>query len=277
MSTDAAEVELEIDAIDATEVETEVDEVEEVTDEATGDEESPDEESSASEKEDGEKAKQDQIDKRIGEITKLRREEERQRIAAQDETKALREQLEALKPKQPPGMTLADFEYDEGKFSEYLGNQANERAQAAVHQRMDVEKRQQQQADFSVRESDYSSDFDDYHTVTRNNDLKLTQDMVNVAQGSEHGPAILYHLGKNPDVSERLSHMAPMDMARELGRIEATQLAKPPSVTKAPAAPTKLSGTSQATTIRSDSAASDSLSTEEWRKREHKRMANRNK
>ena len=174
-------------------------------------------------------------------------------------------------------MTLSDFEYDEGKFSEYLDNQANERAQTAVFQQMEVEKRQKQQADFSVRESDYSADFDDYHSVTRSTDLKLSQEMVDVAQGSEHGPAILYHLGKNPDVSERLARMAPMDMAREIGRIEATQLAKPPSISKAPKPPTKLKGTDTASTVRSDTAASDNLTTEEWRRREHKRMANRNK
>jgi hypothetical protein len=265
------------DAPETDEVETELVEDTEEAEEATGEAEAEPAESSTEKTEDEVKAEPDKVQKRIDEITKYRREEERQRIVAEDEVKVLREQLDALTPKQPAGMSLADFEYDEGKFSEYLGNQANERATAAVHQRMDIEKRQQQQAEFSVRESDYSSDFDDYHAVTRSNDLKLSQDMVNVAQGSEHGPAILYHLGKNPDVSERLSRMAPMDMARELGKIEATQLAKPPSITKAPAPPAKLKGTDKATTIRSDSPASDSLSTEEWRRREHKRMANRNK
>lgn len=266
------EEEAVIDEVEAVEAEADTEETEDVTEESTGDEESPDEESSASKKEDEGK---DKIQARIDEITKLRRTEERQRIAAQEEARELREKLEALQPKQPAGMTLADFEYDEAKFTEYLGEQAAGKAREAVRHESARVQQQQKQADFSVKESEYAMDFDDYHSVTRNQDLKISPDMVAVAQGSDNGPGILYYLGKNPEVSERLANMHPLDMAREMGRIESNQISKPASITKAPKPPAKLKGENASATIRSDSPASDSLSTEEWRRRELKRLSNR--
>ena len=269
---DAAIAEEVTDEVETDEVETEAVETEEVAEDATEDESPPNEESSASKKEES-----DKVQKRIDEITRIRREEERQRIAAEQENKRLRDELEQLKPKQPAGMKLADFEYDENAYQSYLTDQATEQAKLAVRQQMESEKQLAKQAEFSVRETDYASENEDYQKVTRNPELKLTRDMLAVAQGSEHGPAVLYHLGKNPDIAERLSYMSTLDMAREMGRIEAQQelVKRPPSITKAPAPPTQLKAAEKATTIRSDTAASDKLSADEWRRREMKRLANK--
>lgn len=270
---DAQLVEEVDEVVETPEAEAEDVEVTEDTTDATGDEESPAE--SSSEKSEDE-VKQDKVQKRIDEITRFRREEERQRIRAEQENEQLKQQLEQLKPKQPPGRTLADFEYDEGRYQDYLTEQATDRARAMVQEQIRIEREQSIQADFSIKESDYASEHDDYYTAVQNPSLHLTQDMVNVARGSEQGPAILHHLAKNPDQSERLARMSPLDMARELGRIEASDLVKkPPSISKAPSPAPKLAAAAKSSTIRSDSPDSDSLSVEEWRRREHKRLANR--
>ena len=267
---DAAAVE-EVEETEVAEAEAETTEVDETTKEAEGQETAP-EDSSPEETEDEDKP--DKVQKRIDEITRIRREEERQRIRAEQENEQLRQQLEQLKPKQPPGKTLADFEYDEGQYQEYLTEQATEQAKAIVQEQIQREREQAIQADFAIKESDYAREHEDYYSAVQNPSLHLTQDMVNVARGSDEGPAILHHLAKNPDVSDRLARMAPMDMAREIGRIEAVGLVKkPPSVSKTPEPPPKLKATEKAATIKASSAESDKLSIEEWVRRRNKEVA----
>ena len=133
------------------------------------------------------------------------------------------------------------------------------------------------QADFNVKESDYAIDVTDYHAVTRNPTLKLSPEMVQVAQDSDEGPKILYYLGKHPDVSERLANMSPLAMAREIGRIEATKLdsVATPSISNAPEPVKPLKSAAKSQTISTTSPESDKLSTEEWFRRERKRLANK--
>lgn len=265
-----------VDEVEATEVEAEEVETDETDEpEAAGDDQS-DEEPSTSE-DDDEQEKRDKVQERIDEITRIRREEERQRIAAERENERLRQELEQLKPKRPAGMKLADFDYDEERFSEYVAEQIEERARVAAEEQLTQQKAADRMAEFAKREDQYAAQFDDYHQATRNPELRITQPMVAIAQGSDNGPAILYHLAKNPEQAARISMMQPVDIAREFGRIEATAVQRPTSITKAPEPTPKLKAAEKAKTIRSDSPESDKLSVEEWKRRELKRLANRNK
>ena len=79
--------------------------------------------------------------------------------------------------------------------------------------------------------------------------------------------AVLYHLGKNPDLAEELADLSPLKLAKRLDRIE-RELAdkstpKPGSAPK-PIPPVK----SQA----SDTGLHSALSTEEWMKRREKEI-----
>ena len=221
----------------------------------------PDDSSSSKKVEDG-------VKKRIDELTKIRRETERDRDYWKNQ--AQRERV-APEPVQP-GKTLSDFEYDEGKFAEYLTNTARAEATAEVERHMQDDRQSRAQADFSGKESDFASSVDDYHTVTRNNDLKITNEMVGTVMGSPQGPELLYYLGKNPGEAERLSKMPPLDMAREMGRLEATKLVKEkaPSVSKAPKPAPKLVTTSS--TVSTDPAKMTDSQFRKWRQ---KAIANR--
>jgi len=266
----------EVEPDEVVEVDTETAELEEAT-EVEEDESSPESSPETAEEDGKQKQAEDKIQARIDEVTKLRREEERQRLRVEAENEELRKQIEAATPKQPPGMKLADFDYDEDRYSSYLTEQAANSARQEAQRAIQTERQLAKQADFNVKESDYALDVKDYHAVTRNPTLKLSAEMVQVAQESDDGPKLLYYLGKHPDVSERLASMSPMAMAREIGRIEATKLdsVNPPSISNAPDPVKPLKSAAKSQSISTTSPESDKLSTEEWFKRERKRLANK--
>jgi len=242
-------------------------EVAEGEEEATDEEKPEPEESSTSKKDDG-------FQTRIDELTRRYYEEKNQREHFQQQW----EDSQQVVP-QEPGKTLADFEYDEGQFALYVQGQAVHEAKAEIERNNQQQQGIKRRAAFEAKEQDFATNIDDYHTVTRNNALPITQVIVETLQTAEKGPEVLYYLGKNPEIAASLSAMSPLDAARELGRIEATKLVKPvPSGKKPPAPVPKIKATNASVTqIKSDSPESDNLSTEEWKRREIKRLDRKNK
>jgi len=216
------EVGAEADADEPAETETET--------ELTADD--ADEESSPS--------KKDGAQKRIDEITKARREAEREAIY----WKQLAEQNKPAPEPVEEGKTLADFGYDEKVFADYLTDFAKQEARKEVEQQIQAERAAKVQAEYSQVEAEFASKVDDYQAVVTNPTLRFTQEMATATQTGENGPALRYYLGKHPEVSAALSVMSPWDMARELGKIEATKLnQKPaPKVSKAPEPPPRVKG-----------------------------------
>lgn len=233
-------------------------------DEVTDEEKPEPSESSAEKKDDG-------FQKRIDELTQRYYEEKNQR---EDFQQRWEDSQQAVIP-QEPGKTLADFEYDEGKFALYVQGQAVHDAKAEIERNTQHQQVIKRRAAFEAKEQGFAANVDDYHLVTRNNALPITQTIVETLQTAEKGPEVLYYLGKNPEIAASLSAMPQLDAARELGRIEATKLVKPVPSNKIPPAPVpKIKGSdSAATRVRSDSPESDKLSTDEWVKRERKRLA----
>lgn len=260
-----------VEPVDADEPEIDEDIIDE--DEAPAEEEAEPSDSSPEKKDDS-------FQTRIDELTGKYRTEERARIVAETRYKQMQEQMQERMQAKPvePGKTLADFEYDEPKYAEYLTQAARQSAQEEVQQRIQQEKTTARQLEFEARESDFGAKVDDYNAVTRNPDLQITEYMIEALRTAEQGPDVLYYLGKNPDVARNLAGLHPLDMARELGRIEATKLVKPEkSTSKAPAPVPKLKAGSAATRVASNSPESDSLSDAEWLRRERKRLAARTK
>jgi hypothetical protein len=238
------------------------------SEEAVAVEEIPEPSESSTEK------KGDGFQKRIDELTQRYYTEKQQREHFQKQWEESRPKVEI----QPEGKTLADFDYDEGKFAEYIQGQAVVKARAEIDQANKKQAAIKRRAEFEAREASFASKVDDYHTVTRNQSLPITQSMVASLATAEKGPEVLYYLGKNPGVARSLSAMNPLDAARELGRIEATKLVKPePSQKKSPAAAVpKIKAASTSTErIKPDSPKADELSDEEWLKRRRKQLASR--
>jgi hypothetical protein len=264
ITEDAAVVD-EAEAVEVEAVDSNSDQIEEaVSDEIEAQSEEVDEPSESSpEKPDG-------TQKRIDELTKFRREAERDRDYWQNIAQTNQVAPESVEP----GKSLADFEYDEGKFTEYLKTEARQEATSQAQQVTQQEKGASLQADFAGREKDFASNIDDYHLATSNKDLQFSEDMAVATLHAEKGPELRYYLAKNPEVSAKLSRMGQYDMSMELGRIEATKLGKnkPPSVTTAPKPVPKIAGTDSKSTMRIDDPK---LSDANFRKMRLKQIANR--
>jgi hypothetical protein len=255
----------DIDDIEADEVDTEDAEAEAADSEETASDKDEPSESSTEKKDDG-------FDKRAAELTsKFYTEKQQKEFYKQQYEEAIAKQ-QAVPVE--PGKTLADFEYDEAAYSSYLTEQAKQAAQAEVEQSHQQERVMKARAEFEMKEAAYAETAPDYMVVTRAQTLPVSPAMVETLQTAEKGPEVLYYLGKNPDVAASIAGMAPLDAARELGRIEATKLTKPePPKSKTPPPPPKIKGADSAVVrIKSDSPDSDKLSDEEWLKRERKRL-----
>jgi len=63
-------------------------------------------------------------------------------------------------------------------------------------------------------------DFDE--VVMNNQDVAITDSMLNVMQESTLGAEVAYHLGKNPEEALRIAKLSPTAQAMAIGRIEGT-------------------------------------------------------
>jgi len=248
---------------DVTEVDTDVTDVEQ---EATEDQEGQKVEADSSTEKKG-------VEKRIDELTYKRREAERE---------AEYWKAQAQKPEPKPAnlevKTLEDFDYDESKYQAHLFQLAQSQAvEAAKRTLVEEQERQAQvtkQNAFKAKEDKYAAEIDDYMRVTRADTLPLTKDLVDIVSSSDEGPAVLYYLGKNPDITATLANLPPIIAAREIGKIEA-KLAKEASTSKAPPPTPKIEGANPGQAIKADAPDSDKLSVDDWLSRRNKQLAKR--
>jgi hypothetical protein len=82
--------------------------------------------------------------------------------------------------------------------------------------------------------------YDDFVQVAYNPKLPITNAMAETIQSSDIGPELAYYLGSNPKDAERISRLAPLAQAKEIGKIEAKLAAEPP-VKRSTSAPTPIS------------------------------------
>lgn len=201
------------------------------------------------------------VQKRIDELTRKSHEAEREAAywrqranGGPDGAKASAEQAAPSKPT-PDKFTeyadyveaLTDWKVQEGvraAMSALNADRAKE-AQQKV--------RQTREETWVERQSVVRQALPDYDEVLASTDVQVSEHVQEVLLESEHGPALAYHLAKNPDEAERISALSPLAAARALGRIEASlssptqapapAAVAPKTVTKAPAPITPLRGT----------------------------------
>lgn len=226
--------------------------------------------------------KTDPFQERINKLTKrfrsLERESSKALESAQAEIHELRTQL-AKVPQEAP-KTLADFDYNEADYQQYIFDQAERRAEAAVNRRLAQEQPAEVNQDavkFSNAETKFAAEHDDYHDVVYDPTLRISPDMRDYVQASEIGPELVYHLGKNPDIAMDIASLPPALVGRELGKIEDGLMkakVKPKEVSKAPPPPKgDLGGGTAAPSIKTTDPSSDKLSDQEWFAKEEARLA----
>lgn len=176
------------------------------------------------------------VQKKFNKLTEHRRSAERRLQDLEQQNRSLLQILERDRSEPAPQReqpapsaegkpkTLADFDYDEGKYQAHLFEQAEQRAVAAAEKRLksqqDTDTRTRRKSAFSEREAAFAKDLIDYHEVTRDPTLPITPVIAEAVEESEEGPALAYYLGKNRAVVEKIAQLSPLAAARELGRIE---------------------------------------------------------
>jgi hypothetical protein len=188
------------------------------------------------------------VQKRIDELTRRRYDAERDRDYWREQAQRALPRQEPTPPAEAPAAgkkKLADFGYDEDAYEAYLLERSQSVAVKATREELNREQQATQsrrrEAEFTSREQKFSKDLPDYFEVTRGH-VPITAEMAETIKESELGPAIAYHLGKNPDVAASIAQLTPLQQARELGRLEAklAEKPKPPQVSGAPPPAPKL-------------------------------------
>lgn len=162
-----------------------------------------------------------------------------------DKALAALEKVTAPKPETPKDDPRPSREYFDtpDAYDNALEDWAGRRAAATAVQQ-DAQKRQHeavkaeaesQIATYNARRATFVTDHADYAEVVEADDVQFTPALTIAIVNDEDGPAVAYHLAKNPDELERLSKMNVAQASAAVGRL-ATRLAHTP----APAKPTPM-------------------------------------
>lgn len=229
-------------------------------------------------------AKPKGVAKRIDELTRNWREAQRQNEALlrilESQGKTPEQRPEPVAPK-----TLADFNYDDTQYQAHLMQQATQQAVEAAKRELQAQAQRdrelRRQQTFAQKQAEFAETVEDYRDVVFNDNLPITPAMAEAIQESDDGPALAYHLGKNPDLAARIAALPPIAAAREMGRLEARlsaekEKAKAPVVSKAPPPPPKIDAVEPSVNVRPDDPESDKLSIREWMVKREKQVAKRN-
>lgn len=123
------------------------------------------------------------------------------------------------------------------KTAHAFGEQLNQRDQQFRQERY-AEQRSEAAEDFLERAEVVKAripDFDATVAAFADRGGKFSQTVIEELHGSEHGPALVYQLAKNPQLAAELNAMLPREVAREIGRLEArVSLPNPKTRTSAP-------------------------------------------
>lgn len=159
---------------------------------------------------------------------------------------------------------------------QYAEALAARKAEELLHQR-EVQRQQSQALEaYHDREEEARSKYDDFEQVAYNPNLPITHVMAETIQASDIGPDVAYYLGTNPREAERISRLSPYLQAKEIGKIEASIAANPPTkkTTNAPApiAPVSARSSSAPAFDTTDPRSIKSMTTSQWIEAERQRQ-----
>ena len=138
--------------------------------------------------------------------------------------------------KSAPTASVDQFESPEA-YAEAL---AYQKAEELLAKREAAKQQSQVLESYQELEEAARDKYDDFVQVAYNPKLPITNVMAETIQSSDIGPELAYYLGSNPKDAERISRMAPLAQAKEIGKIEAKLAAEPP-VKRSTSAPTPIS------------------------------------
>lgn len=172
---------------------------------------------------------QEELDAAIGKrLAREQRKWEREQTQRQAEAQTLRAPAYI-----PP---VDQFESPEA----YADALAYKKAEELIAQRDQARQQSEILETYHEKEEEARSKYDDFEQVAYNPKLPITTVMAQSIQASDVGPEVAYYLGANPKEADRISRLAPILQAKEIGRIEA-KMANDPPVKKTTSAPAPIS------------------------------------
>jgi hypothetical protein len=165
------------------------------------------------------------LSERFAELTRLRRDAERDRDHWRE--LAIRERQKPAEVQAPPlaekPKTLADFNFDEVQHQAYIAQTAARAATEAAKRELRAEqeaaRKQSELSAYVARVKEFAKDKPDFNDVA--NYAPISDQIAEMVIRSEQGPELAYHLGKNPDIAASLSALPPQVAAYELGMLSA--------------------------------------------------------
>lgn len=183
------------------------------------------------------------VGKRIDELTRYRREAERDRdywreLAMRGQTAETPKEPEA--PAAPVKMpALADFEYDEGKYQaaliEFTRAEARREAENVLKAERERQVAEQRARTWAEKEADFAKAKPDYREKVTDPSLPISRPMAQVIQQSEIGPDVAYYLAENRQLAAQIAALPLEAAAHAIGRIEGRLLAQQEATKAAPA------------------------------------------
>ena len=221
---------------------------------------------------------------RIEKLNTKFQETDRDLTAAREREAAKDKRIEELEAAQPAEKqkTLADFNYDEAAFREYVVEDvrgiAREEARKVSRDYAGKTAESSAKTEYDKRESVFAETVDDFKDKVYAKDLSMSDSMVQVVREVDVGPELAYYLANNPDIASDISRMSPvvagMEMSGLVTKIRSEKAkAETKDVSTAPPPPAKIKGGDAAIRVASTDPKSDALSDAEWFKKEDLRQA----
>lgn len=167
------------------------------------------------------------VQPRIDELTRARREAEREAAY----WKAVANGQGAGSAQAAPVKPTPDKFDDYGAYVEALTDWKAEQAVVKLsQQRAQAQQQEVRTTTWNERQAAARTAMPDYDEVVGASETPIANHVAEVILESDHGPALAYHFARNPEVLTRLNGMSALQAAREVGRIEAS-LASPTTQT----------------------------------------------
>lgn len=206
--------------------------------------------------------------RRISELTAQLRQAQRELEAAR--TKPETPQPEEAAPKRDQ---FDDYEaYLEAHTRWVARSEAQSIKQAAdaeYQRRIADRERDAREGDWQAKVETFREEHPDWEAVALNPALPITAEMAETLRELDNGPEVAYHLGKNPELVDRLAGMSDRKAALELARLSERLVTQVKRASAAPKPIDPVRSTGQPNT----NPLSEKLSIEEWVKNRRKQVA----
>jgi len=181
------------------------------------------------------------VEKRISEITRKRREAEREAAYWKGRAEAVQQSPAPVTPPKSVELDPNDFNSD-AEYLKAVAKKVAEDTRAAIRAEKEEEAKRSSQSTVIHAVKAAREKYEDFDDVALVSELTITPEMSDAALG-DHWGDILYHLGKNPKEAARIARLTPIQQAKEIGKLETIISTKPTKkTTNAPEPPKTVSG-----------------------------------